>query len=107
MDKQSKQHKQSAKTAKKFFRSLVKLKKKYPMVYVEVWTPEDFDSEMGREFNKPTTDWNDKKWVEVSESLDDQFDANHGTSWFLISDTLDALKIDNDRDSDSNNGETK
>jgi hypothetical protein len=57
----------------KFLKDLGKLRKKYPMVYLEAWTPLDF-----------RTPWDSEQSLSVAETLYDAFDANLGTNWDLI-----------------------
>ena len=56
-----------------FREALDKLRKKFPMCYIEAWTPEDFQ-----------TEWNSDDSLRVAGALEDGFDANIGTHWDRI-----------------------
>lgn len=66
-----------------FFKALKKLQDKFPMVYVETWTPSDFNvNNAGDEVGD--TDWNDPKWSSVAFRLRRNFDAEIGTNWDTV-----------------------
>ena len=62
-----------------FLQDLVDLREKYPMVYIEAWTPVDFD-----------VDWNSEQAEHMASRLYDRFDANYGTNWDDIHDAKQA-----------------
>ena len=75
--------------ADEFYKDLVSFREKYPMVYVEIWTPDDFieasqdeDQRLshGGDEGKPV-DWNDPLHEITASNLFDNFDANVGTNW--------------------------
>ena len=53
-----------------FFSDLTKLRDKYPMCYVEAWTPDDFN-----------TEWASHDSEAIASVLCHRFDAEYGTSW--------------------------
>jgi hypothetical protein len=71
----------------KFYEDLRKFQAKYPMCYLEAWTPEDFNyasalAEFPDEgFDESAVDWNDPDHEAVADRLSRHFDANIGTSW--------------------------
>ena len=66
-----------------FYKDLEKLQKKYPMVYIENWTPVDFATDA--EGNEPErVDWNDPLWRDVALRLRQELDASYGTNWDRI-----------------------
>ena len=72
-----------------FFEDLETLRRKWPMVYVEVWTPDDFDEAVsmrsGEDEARPA-DWGDPKHLETARRLDKRFDAEAGTFWERVAD---------------------
>ncbi len=71
-----------------FYDELRVLSEKYPMCYIEAWTPEDYFMMKHKDQNiediQDKLNWNDEEWVQVSEKLYDTFDANHGTNWHKL-----------------------
>lgn len=65
------------KVSDSFYNDLGALREKYPMVYFEAWTPDDFDIST----DDKKTDWNDSKHVETVDELNASFDAEYGTNW--------------------------
>lgn len=67
----------------RFFQDLAALRAKYPMVYVETWTPEDFDFATNSVGNEavPPANWLDAKHEVTVDNLRHHFDADHGTNW--------------------------
>lgn len=68
----------------KFYDDLRKFQAKYPMCYIEAWTPEDYVSaaNQGNEDEDSTpVDWNDPDHEAVADRLSRHFDANIGTNW--------------------------
>jgi hypothetical protein len=56
------------------------LRAKYPMVYLEAWTPDDFV--VDEDGNSPdTVDWNHPLHETTADNLHRHFDANYGTNW--------------------------
>lgn len=74
---------------KDFYKELRDFQAKYPMCYVEAWTPEDYDS-VDADYNdedpepKSYTDWNKDVHCDTTSKLYKYFDANYGTSWERI-----------------------
>jgi len=66
-----------------FQKELESLRNKYPMCYIEAWTPEDFNTSLATNLN-----WEDDTCIEIAQELYDSFDANDGTSWT----SLDMIK---------------
>ncbi len=73
------------------------LKVKYPMCYIEAWTPDDYVSavEHGTKEQKEAfseqlqgADWTDERYVDTTISLARGLDANHGTNWERLRDCL-------------------
>ena len=65
-----------------FYNDLETLRKKYPMVYIEAWTPEDFSMNSG-------DDWNRIEHIDAAAKLYDTFDANFGTNWDRVRDAAE------------------
>jgi hypothetical protein len=88
----SKKKPAKAKRQSSFFGDLQKLRDKYPQVYLEAWTPDDFefiredkdDSESPWDSDTMLADWSDPQWIDISNRLYKQFDANVGTSWLTL-----------------------
>jgi len=66
-----------------FFEELKALRAKYPMVYLEVWTPQDFDSVLQDEDEKDA-DWTDPVHVNTAGMLEHHCDPSIGTNWDRI-----------------------
>ncbi len=64
-----------------FYRDLKELRTKYPMCYIEAWTPEDFDMERGE---GDSTNWGQRIWTRVASRLSHEFDAERGTNWARV-----------------------
>ena len=56
-----------------FQSDLAKLREKYPMCYIEAWTPDDFN-----------TDWASYESESIANVLSHRFDAEYGTSWMSV-----------------------
>jgi hypothetical protein len=67
-----------------FYEDLVKFQEKYPMCYIEAWTPEDFAFMKSKidKTEKYELNWN--TWNFVAEKLYETFDANQGTNWHKV-----------------------
>ena len=63
-----------------FHKDLQAFRKKYPMVYVEVWTPSDYDASQGIS----STNWDDPAHIDTTQRLTRHFDASIGTNWDRI-----------------------
>lgn len=78
---------------KNFYKDLREFQRKYPMCYIEAWTPEDYvstafqDIEEGEAKEVPA-DWNDEDHQATTEKLYDTFDANYGTNWERLRECL-------------------
>ena len=84
-----------------FHDDLQALRKKYPMVYLEAWTPDDFvfDDEEGFvsvEDDDATTpapvDWNHPFHEITVENLNRHFNAEYGTNWDRIREESVSIK---------------
>jgi hypothetical protein len=78
-----------------FYKDLRDFRAKYPMCYVEAWTPEDFaiandpasdpdwvtDVEHPEVMHITSVDWTDDRHLETANKLEHNFDANEGTNW--------------------------
>ena len=73
---------------KDFQKDLAALRQKYPMCYVEAWTPEDFCSEAVTGKECLVFDWYDPAHELTAEILYESFDANLGTCWASVEDAL-------------------
>jgi hypothetical protein len=64
-----------------FYDDIQALREKYPMVYIEAWTPDDFV--VDEDMNQPPepVDWNDPRHAATAAALDRHFDAEYGTNW--------------------------
>lgn len=69
-----------AEADKTFYDDLKELRAKYPMCYLEAWTPEDFDLDENGE-PKDEVDWKSRVWKRVAARLGHEFDASVGTNW--------------------------
>lgn len=65
-----------------FHTDLANLRKKYPMCYVEAWTPDDFAGYASGDPN--AVDWSEPRWLDIASELEHGFDANQGTNWFRV-----------------------
>jgi hypothetical protein len=63
-----------------FHDDLRALRAKYPMVYLEAWTPEDFGVHDGDGDPEPV-DWNHPFHEITADNLRRHFDAEYGTNW--------------------------
>lgn len=71
-----------------FHDDLQALRKKYPMVYIEAWTPEDFvDAD-----DEPAVDWNHPFHEITADNLRRHFDAEIGTNWDRIREESVSIK---------------
>ena len=73
---------------KAFYADLRAFQQKYPMVYIEAWTPEDFHHAAKEKPRK--VDWNDPDHVATASILSDRFDANEGTNWDRLHEAISA-----------------
>jgi hypothetical protein len=72
---------------KNFYKDLKDLQAKYPMCYIEAWTPEDYDSvdaDYDDDEKEVESDWKDQDHIGTTNSLYNSFDANYGTNWDRI-----------------------
>ena len=72
---------------KNFYKELKAMQEKYPMCYIEAWTPEDYDSvdaDYDNDEVETEADWNDQDHIGTTTSLYNSFDANYGTNWDRI-----------------------
>ena len=60
------------------------LREKYPMVYLEAWTPDDFVFHEGDTDDAPSVDWNHPFHETTADNLRRHFDATIGTNWDRI-----------------------
>lgn len=71
-----------------FYTELKAFCDKFPMCYIEAWTPEDFATMKYKDklSDEDTLDlyWNEGEWIEIAERLYDSFDANQGTNWHKV-----------------------
>lgn len=88
----SKNNPAKVKRRSSFFGDLQKLRDKFPQVYLEAWTPDDFEfiRENKNDPDSPWSsdimlaDWSDPQWIDVAAELYRQFDANNGTNWISL-----------------------
>ena len=65
-----------------FFADLKEFRAKYPMVYLEAWTPDDFVFDLNKERDTPApVDWNHPFHEITADNLYRHFDAEIGTNW--------------------------
>ena len=69
-----------------FYEDLKVFRAKYPMVYLEAWTPEDFSVDEDGDASPDPVDWNDPAHIATADNLDHYFDANYGTNWDRVRD---------------------
>jgi|688.fasta_scaffold1535830_2 hypothetical protein len=62
------------------------LRAKYPMVYLEAWTPDDFVVDEDGNGSPEPVDWNDSAHIATADNLDRHFDAEYGTNWERVRD---------------------
>jgi hypothetical protein len=65
-----------------FWNDLKEFQAKYPMCYIESWTPGDFVSTSGQD--TCGANWNAQKHITTAGSLSHHFDAEYGTNWERI-----------------------
>lgn len=70
--------------ATKFYSDLRAFREKYPMVYLEAWTPDDFLFYEGDTDGAPPVDWNHPFHEITADNLRRHFDAEIGTNWLRI-----------------------
>lgn len=83
---------------KSFYADLRAFQQKYPMVYVEAWTPEDFvfaaadgdtdDEAVLQELS--SEEWANPDHVHTANALAEGFDANDGTNWDRLREAVSA-----------------
>ena len=67
-----------------FYADLRKLRKKYPMVFLSAWTPDDFHSVTDFDADESDADWSDPYWKKVACQLSKRFDSVCGVNWEFI-----------------------
>ena len=72
------------------------LQHKYPMVYVEAWTPDDFvfaahDDDDAELTTHSSREWKKPKHAAVAQKLAREFDANEGTNWERLREVLSSI----------------
>jgi len=88
-------------TKNSFYDDLREFKGKYPECYIECWTPEDYSSikhdleneneNENENIDYPETNWSDELWINVSNKLEHDFDANNGTNWDRLKYVIQSL----------------
>lgn len=75
-----------------FLEDLKQLRKRYPMVYFETWTPDDFQTALqgSTEDAEGDADWTDGFHIETADTLQLRFDASLGTNWDRIRDAQES-----------------
>jgi len=74
-----------------FYDDLKKFRAKYPMCYIEAWTPEDFDrDENGGEVEN--SNWELRLWNRIAARLGFEFDAEVGTNWTRVEEVVRRLR---------------
>ena len=75
----------SKEVSDQFYVDLAAMREKYPMVYFETWTPDDFVSSHAAtdrdDVEEKEADWLDSRMCAVAERLAKHFDASLGTDW--------------------------
>lgn len=80
-------NKQTKTKPQKFYDDLRKFQAKYPMCYIEAWTPEDFQFAVRLaefpdiEDDAPPVDWDAPLHETTADNLYRHFDAEIGTNW--------------------------
>lgn len=71
---------------KSFRTDLRKFRAKYPMCYIEAWTPNDFACAQTAEMNveEIKANWQNPENISIVQKLEHGFDANDGTYWERI-----------------------
>ena len=76
---------------KNFYKDLKDLQAKYPMCYIEAWTPEDYSTATQQDF--PVHRLTLGQCEIVSSNLYNYADANEGTTWdkvkYMVNKTLE------------------
>jgi hypothetical protein len=86
----SKKTKTKPNPAVTFHADLRALREKYPMVYLEAWTPDDFvnndfdEEDEDGDFTPKSVDWNHHLHEITADNLRRHFDAEIGTNWDRI-----------------------
>ena len=88
-------------TKNSFHDDLREFKEKYPECYIECWTPEDYSSikhdleneneNENENIDYPESNWSDELWINVSNKLEHDFDANNGTNWDRLKYVIQSL----------------
>lgn len=73
-----------------FYGALKELKSRYPMCYLEAWTPEDFCLDENNEA-KDDIDWSERRWKRMASRLGHEFDASIGTNWDRVGEVFRRL----------------
>lgn len=73
-----------------FYQELKEFRKRYPMCYLEAWTPEDFDLDDSGS-PKDEADWTARRWKRVASRLGHEFDASVGTNWVRVKEVTKRL----------------
>lgn len=67
-----------------FHDDLQALREKYPMTYIEAWTPDDFVFDPDSDTTPAPVDWNHPFHEITADNLRRHFDAEIGTNWDRI-----------------------
>lgn len=82
--------KEQADPSSTFYAEFKEFRTKYPMCYLEAWTPEDFDVD-GNGEPKEEVDWNERRWRRIAARLGHEFDASIGTNWDRVGEVAQRL----------------
>jgi hypothetical protein len=82
-----------------FFKDLRTLQAKYPMCFIDAWTPDDYEFAlaMGEEPDaelEENADWSHDRYVWASRMVSKRKDANNGIDWDWLSIVLEDLHND-------------
>ena len=69
-----------------FYEDFKAFQAKYPMVYLEAWTPEDFSVDEDGDASPDPVHRNNPVHITTADNLDRYFDAEFGTNWDRVRD---------------------
>jgi hypothetical protein len=67
---------------KQYIKDLIAFRERYPMCYIESWTPDEWQEFIGEEDTIP--DWTARRHTDVVRELYGGFDPMYGTNWETI-----------------------
>lgn len=82
------------KTSDAFVADLCAFRQKYPMVYIEAWTPTDFELSVALIGDpEDIEEWDCPKHLLIVDFINKNFSASRGTNWDALADAFRNLKL--------------